>query len=920
MTGQGQHQDQDHQHGDAALERYPGKRNGLPQSDIYGSPSFQASLQPLVDRLRAQQQTDVISAFPSVREVSKLLCDVLGFLESAYGRYALTKPFPKLPYSVFRDLSAGGGVEILLKNVAGHIKTVTVPVHNRKKIDWTSPALRKELQELMAGVRTELVRAGCVRQFKVYFDKGIKNIEQLTEEKGAVVRLGGVVAGSAKEAGVTHIVVPNAKEMKDGREGGGGEEGGGDAGEEEYFWRTVAKGGDGDGQGGLGDRSHALVHWWYLPDSYNEYVPVESAPAEVDADEVPPNGRPWVVHERWVVDSEKYNEWMNEGDYETEESAEENKRVREAKAAGGGVYSLGVDEPQRKKTKKELRVEEAAMEVDVGVVRVLAPGVVERAVRVVDRKTVEAVHVPTIDLSHGYRQQWMGVGGVSGSTFVSSGDRDGDRGGELPRRHAIPFAAGWFDKKAVHHIELREFIEFQKEYKGPGWEEYRTMRNHIVDAFGNNPGRRLSFRDVSNDVCADGMLVLKIYKFLDRWGIINRFDLDGAGHDPGNLELATRAGMASILSASKKPFAINEAMELWITGGRHTKTRLRPGTMQQYAVVPTGYIVPEPGKARFCAARPWVRCDGKHYAMSAAKGGGGEKSVTPALATTGLVLCVDAYKNGEFPPGTSAKDFVLLDGAPARPEDLAPSNAGTIANKKPFSPQEDLLLLESINKNCQKVGFRGSNGQMQHKPLYDWTAIAKDVSGRNEAECVERYLSYPIEESLLMAALDFDEPFPLLSLHEDGSASVPDRYRRAPYNSTDKGGKKSDVNPLVGNLATILYVIGPEVASDAARHAIESIVEQLAEEGTTGDVKMEEAKAEEAKAEDARYGVDIGVLRNASFEAISKASVKAQELAHERLMSMYSIVMRMCDVQLERIWEKCDYLEQLVDIGSGVTE
>ena len=62
------------------------------------------------------------------------------------------------------------------------------------------------------------------------------------------------------------------------------------------------------------------------------------------------------------------------------------------------------------------------------------------------------------------------------------------------------------------------------------------------------------------------------------------------------------------------------------------------------------------------------------------------------------------------------------------------------------------------------------------------------------------------------------------------------------------------------------------------------------------------------------------MLRNASFEAISKASVKAQELAHERLMSMYSIVMRMCDVQLERIWEKCDYLEQLVDIGSGVTE
>jgi hypothetical protein len=435
------------------------------------------------------------------------------------------------------------------------------------------------------------------------------------------------------------------------------------------------------------------------------------------------------------------------------------------------------------------------------------------------------------------------------------------------------------------------------------------MRNHVVDAFRKNPTHRLAFRDIANDLRADSMLVLKIYKFLDRWGIINRFDLEGTGHDPGNLELAHRAGMTSILSASKKPFSIAEAMELWVTGGRHSKTRLRPGTMQQYSVVPTGYILPEADKAPFCASRPWIRCVGQHYALTS------NTMNSPSPTASHVVLCVDAYKNGEFPPGTSAKDFVLREGIPAKPEDML-RNTGytTTANKKPFSPQEDLLLLEAINKNWQKIEVKGSNGHTQVRPLYDWTAIAAAVSGRTEAECVQRYLEYPIEESLLMSALDFDERFPLLTLGEDGSTSVPERYRRAPYNSTDSSNNKADINPLVGNLATIMYVIGPEVASDAARHALESVVEQL--QGTEADVKMEDADQKRDGPNPLRFGIDIEVLRTASFEAISKAAVRAQELAHDRLMSMYSIAMRMCDVQLERIWEKCDYLEVLLG-GKG---
>ena len=32
---------------------------------------------------------------------------------------------------------------------------------------------------------------------------------------------------------------------------------------------------------------------------------------------------PWKLYARWLVDSDKYNEWMNEVDYETEDASAE---------------------------------------------------------------------------------------------------------------------------------------------------------------------------------------------------------------------------------------------------------------------------------------------------------------------------------------------------------------------------------------------------------------------------------------------------------------------------------------------------------------------------------------------------------------------------------------------------------------------
>lgn len=58
----------------------------------------------------------------------------------------------------------------------------------------------------------------------------------------------------------------------------------------------------------------ALVHWWYYPDSYDTWIPASEVQGE--AEEPDASKDPWHVQVRWLQDTDKYNEVMNEADYE----------------------------------------------------------------------------------------------------------------------------------------------------------------------------------------------------------------------------------------------------------------------------------------------------------------------------------------------------------------------------------------------------------------------------------------------------------------------------------------------------------------------------------------------------------------------------------------------------------------------------
>lgn len=101
----------------------------------------------------------------------------------------------------------------------------------------------------------------------------------------------GSVVASVTEA--THIIFPEGST--------------GQTTEEKQYWRVVER---------LGDKT--LLHWWFFPDSYD----VWTASKEEYQTQPMTSVRPWRVTTRWIHDSHKFNEWMNEHDYVYDEVRE----------------------------------------------------------------------------------------------------------------------------------------------------------------------------------------------------------------------------------------------------------------------------------------------------------------------------------------------------------------------------------------------------------------------------------------------------------------------------------------------------------------------------------------------------------------------------------------------------------------------
>lgn len=283
--------------GELEMER-PTKFGNVRQSEFEGE-EFLGSLDPVVGELAVE----VAAAKMDRKALATLSAGLQQFQENALGINAYPpKAFPKLPATLFRDTRPRGALFVIAAASAR-----TMLARGLKRLDFTNPALRKQNMEILGSVRRSLQQAGLLKPFKVALNASL-DAAQLPRLQGIISRLGAELAADVETPGCTHVVYPFGPS--------------GDPDDGLNYMRSLEARG-----------TEVRVHWWYKPDSYDEFIPATTAPADLEPDTDHPGV--WQVYVRWLLDSEKYNEWMNPGDYETEAGI----AAREAVEATAGVGS-----------------------------------------------------------------------------------------------------------------------------------------------------------------------------------------------------------------------------------------------------------------------------------------------------------------------------------------------------------------------------------------------------------------------------------------------------------------------------------------------------------------------------------------------------------------------------------------------------
>jgi len=186
----------------------------------------------------------------------------------------------RLPAKLFKDLAPQGSLFWILRQCYEHKKAM-----DWRRFDLASPSKRDANLQMLQAVERLLLERGLLRRPKVAFDKAVPPATRHALKPHFTTLHAEEVANAA---GATHILHPRDP----------------DEGEDDEEWfRPLEK----------RDR-RALVHWWYYPDSYDSWIADSDAVA--DPEPAPTHRGPWHVTTRWLEDSVKFNELMNEEDYE----------------------------------------------------------------------------------------------------------------------------------------------------------------------------------------------------------------------------------------------------------------------------------------------------------------------------------------------------------------------------------------------------------------------------------------------------------------------------------------------------------------------------------------------------------------------------------------------------------------------------
>ncbi|KAJ1919565.1 SWI/SNF and RSC complex subunit Ssr2 [Mycoemilia scoparia] len=316
--------------------------------------------------------------------------------------------------------------------------------------------------------------------------------------------------------------------------------------------------------------NNVLVHWWYYPDSLDTWVAASGEYDTYPEPEPERNGKPWVVSQKWLVDSAKYREWANEEDYEVETSSDGSssapntasasinpasdatKSLRRARhiatSRRGSPQNLSQslpkddgadtdDIPDHQKP-KEVDIEENKQKLNyrqraeydpipggniANIPPESAPEKETQATKASDSMDVEEKQDEKDENKDAEKKQDQDKEQKATEEDVQKKDQEMAR--LLPEQTQeviIPSYSTWFNFGSIHENErkaLPEFFNGRNRSKTPTI--YAEYRDFMIHTYRLNPSEYLTVtacrRNLAGDVCA----IMRVHAFLEQWGLIN---------------------------------------------------------------------------------------------------------------------------------------------------------------------------------------------------------------------------------------------------------------------------------------------------------------------------------------------------------------------------------------------------------------
>ncbi|XP_076865603.1 SWI/SNF complex subunit SMARCC1b isoform X2 [Brachyhypopomus gauderio] len=482
-------------------------KDGGPCSSFWESPGTVARLEPVRGWVGKHYRKYVQVDAPSSKSLAGLVVQLLQFQEDTFGRRATSPELTKLPAKCFLDMQPGGA----LCHIIGSVYKFKTE-QGWRRFDLQNPSRVERHVEMFVSMEKTLVQNNLLNRPVVYLSPDL-DPKQTSKLQDIITRHQATVTEDRSQA--THQVYPSPTTAED----------------DEWFSPIMCV------------DQHVLVHWGLYPDSYDTWLPRGEVDAVVEEPSCP--DRPWKVHTRWVLDTDVFNEWMNEEDYDVDESRR-GRRVylRDEEECKASVrkrrrsLSPPSAESKRKAQKKgsgayKRRGQQEEVELEEDLTKDMEdPTPVPNKEEVLLPKNLnlkkDSENTPVkggtmTDLDEQEDEFLSGVRDEEDPVRDFTRGLDSEESAMEQTHHIIiPSYASWFDYNSVHRVERRAMPEFfNGKNKSRSPEIYLAYRNFMIDTYRLNPLEYLTSTSCRRSLTGDVCVLMRVHAFLEQWGLIN---------------------------------------------------------------------------------------------------------------------------------------------------------------------------------------------------------------------------------------------------------------------------------------------------------------------------------------------------------------------------------------------------------------